>query len=125
MELGERQPLFEFSLSVVVLLGLIMLTGIVVNNAIVLVDYVNRLKARGRSTVDALIEAGTIRLRPILMTTATTVLGLFPLAIGFGEGAEMRRPMAMTVIGGLLVSTFLTLGVVPTLYLLVDRLRGR
>lgn len=102
--------------SIVVFLGLIMLAGIVVNNAIVLVDYVNQLRARGLSKRNALVEAGKIRLRPILMTTATTVLGLMPMALGLGEGAEIRTPMAITVIAGLLSSTILTLVVIPTVY---------
>jgi len=108
-------------LSVVVFLGLIILAGIVVNNAIVLVDYVNRLRRNGMSKKDALVEAGSVRLRPILMTTMTTVLGLIPMALGLGEGAEIRTPMAITVIAGLLSSTFLTLVVVPTIYSLLDR----
>ena len=110
--------------SVVVFLGVIMLAGIVVNNAIVFVDYVNRLKARGLSTLEALEEAGAVRLRPILMTTLTTVLGLIPMAFGAGDGAEIRQPMAITVIAGLACSTLLTLIVIPTVYALVDRLVG-
>ena len=109
--------------SVVVFLGAIMLTGIVVNNAIVLVDYVNQLKARGMATSEALELAGRVRLRPILMTTATTVLGLLPMALGVGDGAEIRMPMAVTVIAGLIFSTLLTLVVIPTLYGGVDRWR--
>ena len=104
------------SFSVVVFLGLIMLAGIVVNNAIVLIDYVNQLRARGLSKREALVQAGKIRLRPILMTTTTTVLGLLPMALGLGEGAEIRTPMAITVIAGLLSSTILTLVVIPTVY---------
>ena len=97
-------------ISVVVLIGLIMLAGIVVNNAIVLVDYINQLRRRdGMAKVDAVVRAGVLRLRPIMMTTSTTVLALLPMALGFGEGAEIRAPMAITVIGGLLVSTVLTL----------------
>jgi HAE1 family hydrophobic/amphiphilic exporter-1 len=103
-------------LSVVVFLGMIMLAGIVVNNAIVLVDYVNTLRARGQSMEDALVEAGRVRLRPILMTTSTTVLALLPMAMGLGDGAEIRTPMALTVIAGLVTSTVLTLVVLPTLY---------
>ncbi|HUH05551.1 MAG TPA: efflux RND transporter permease subunit, partial [Kofleriaceae bacterium] len=109
------------SLSIVVFLGMIMLAGIVVNNAIVLVDYVNVLKRRGMATREAVIQAGIVRLRPILMTTATTVLGLVPMAIGLGDGAEIRRPLAVTVISGLVVSTALTLVVIPTLYVAADR----
>ena len=111
--------LMDIAMSVVVFLGLIMLAGIVVNNAIVLVDYVNRLRDRGLSKRDALIEAGKVRLRPILMTTTTTVLGLLPMALGLGEGAEIRTPMAITVIAGLLSSTILTLVVIPTIYMII------
>jgi HAE1 family hydrophobic/amphiphilic exporter-1 len=107
-------------ISVVALIGVVMLSGIVVNNAIVLVDYVNVLRRDGMSKREALIEAGTARLRPILMTSATTVLGLLPMAIGLGEGAEVRTPMAIVVIGGLMVSTFLTLVLLPTMYSLFD-----
>ncbi|MEM6291670.1 MAG: efflux RND transporter permease subunit [Myxococcota bacterium] len=116
--------LLNMPLSVVVFLGAIMLAGIVVNNAIVLVDYVGKLKARGFSTEQALEVAGKVRLRPILMTTLTTVLGLMPMALGLGDGAEIRTPMAITVISGLGFSTLLTLIVIPTLYAGVDRLRG-
>ena len=112
-------------LSVVVFLGMIMLAGIVVNNAIVLVDYVNRLRRRGMSTRDALVEGCSARLRPILMTTATTILGLLPMSLGLGDGAEIRTPMALTVIAGLLSSTVLTLVVLPTLYEAVEALRAR
>jgi HAE1 family hydrophobic/amphiphilic exporter-1 len=90
----------------------------------VLVDYVNQLKQRGHETAAALELAGTVRLRPILMTTLTTVLGLIPMAMGLGDGAEIRQPMAVTVIAGLSVSTVLTLIVIPTLYQFVDRLTG-
>lgn len=110
------------TVSVVVLIGFIMLAGIVVNNAIVLIDYVNQLRRDGGMTkVEAVIRAGELRFRPILMTTATTVLGLLPMALGLGEGAEIRAPMAITVIGGLLVSTMLTLVIIPVVYTIVDR----
>lgn len=102
--------------SVVVLIGVIMLAGIVVNNAIVLIDYINQLRRQGVPKRDAIKQAGQVRLRPILMTTLTTVLGLLPMALGLGEGAELRTPMAVTVIGGLLVGTLLTLVVIPTVY---------
>jgi len=104
------------SLSIVVFLGMILLAGIVVNNAIVLVDYVNVLRARGLERREAIVTAGVVRLRPILMTTGTTVLGLLPMALGFGDGAELRTPMAITVIAGLAVSTVLTLIVIPVVY---------
>jgi HAE1 family hydrophobic/amphiphilic exporter-1 len=117
------------SLSIVVFLGMILLAGIVVNNAIVLVDYVNVLRARGMERRAALALAGRVRLRPILMTTGTTVLGLLPMALGLGDGAEMRTPLAVTVIAGLAVSTLLTLVVIPVVYDQLDgalaRLRGR
>jgi HAE1 family hydrophobic/amphiphilic exporter-1 len=106
------------NLSVVVFLGMIMLAGIVVNNAIVLVDYANTLRGRGMALREAIVQAGCVRLRPILMTTATTVLGLLPMAIGLGDGAEIRTPMAVSVICGLLTSTVLTLLVIPTIYYL-------
>jgi hydrophobic/amphiphilic exporter-1 (mainly G- bacteria), HAE1 family len=108
------------TISVVVLIGLIMLAGIVVNNAIVLITRVNQLREEGATRHDALLEAGKARLRPIVMTTLTTTLGLLPLALGLGEGAEMRAPMAITVIGGLLASTLLTLIVIPVVYSLLD-----
>jgi multidrug efflux pump subunit AcrB len=113
----------DIALSIVVFLGLIMLAGIVVNNAIVLVDYINTLKQSGLEHMEAIVQAGTVRLRPICMTTLTTVLALLPMALGLGEGAEIRTPMALTVIAGLTSSTFLTLIVIPTVYSLVDRRR--
>jgi HAE1 family hydrophobic/amphiphilic exporter-1 len=109
--------------SVIVLIGVVMLAGIVVKNAIVLIDHVNQRRREGLSKRDALIEAGRVRLRPILMTTLTTVLGLIPMALGLGEGAEIRAPMAVTVIGGLTLSTVLTLIVIPTVYFVMDRRR--
>ena len=102
-------------------IGIVSLAGIVVNNAIVLVDYTNLLRTRGIAPREAVLTACSIRLRPILMTTATTVLGLFPMAIGLGDGAEIRTPMAIAVIFGLISSTILTLIVVPTIYHLLDR----
>lgn len=109
------------TVSVVVFIGLMMLAGIVVNNAIVLIDMINQLRAHGLGRRAAIIEAGRSRLRPIVMTMLTTVLGLLPMAIGIGEGGEIRAPMAITVIGGLLVSTFLTLIVIPVVYTVFDR----
>ncbi|RMI17264.1 MAG: efflux RND transporter permease subunit [Calditrichaeota bacterium] len=109
------------SLNIMVFLGLIMLAGIVVNNAIVLVDYINQLRRKGLAKEEAIKQAGQARLRPILMTTLTTVLGLLPMAIGLGEGAELRIPMAITVIAGLISSTLLTLVVIPTVYSIFER----
>jgi len=111
------------TVNIVALIGVIMLAGIVVNNAIVLVDLINQLRAQGADRFDAIMEAGSARLRPILMTSLTTALGLVPMAMGFGEGSEVRTPMAITVIGGLVVSTLLTLVVIPVVYSLMDRKR--
>ncbi len=108
-------------ISVVAALGLIVLAGVVVNNAIVLVDAINHLRSTGLDRTTAIERAASTRLRPILVTTATTVLGLVPLAFGFGAGAEVQQPLAVTVIGGLSVSTLLTLGVVPAVYTLMTR----
>ena len=113
--------LFQVTVSIVVLIGVILLAGIVVNNAILLVDYTNRLRRKGQSKLEALRNAGQARLRPILMTTSTTVLGLFPMALGLGEGSELRSPMALTVIGGLLTSTALTLLLIPVVYSVFER----
>jgi len=106
-------------ISVVVLIGAIVLVGIVVNNAIVLVDCANRLLDQSERSEEAIVEASRIRLRPILISTCTTVLGLLPMVLGGGEGSEIRQPLALTVIAGLLASTLLTLGVIPVLYQLV------
>jgi HAE1 family hydrophobic/amphiphilic exporter-1 len=108
-------------LSVVVFIGLIMLAGIVVNNAIVLVDRINQLRQEGIDKLTAINDAAQSRLRPIMMTTLTTTLGLLPMAIGIGDGSEVRAPMAITVIFGLSMSTLLTLLVIPALYALFDR----
>jgi len=108
-------------LSVVVFIGLIMLAGIVVKNAIVLIDRVNQLREEGVDKIGALVQAAESRLRPISMTTLCTLLGFMPLAISIGDGNEVRAPMAIAVIGGLLVSTLLTLIVVPVVYNLLDR----
>jgi hydrophobic/amphiphilic exporter-1 (mainly G- bacteria), HAE1 family len=110
------------AVSVVVFIGLIMLVGIVVKNAIVLIDRVNQLREAGVDKRDAIVQGAESRLRPIVMTTLCTLIGFLPLAIGLGDGAEVRAPMAITVIGGLLVSTLLTLVVIPIVY---DRLDFR
>ncbi len=105
----------------VALIGLIMLAGIVVNNAIVLIDAINQARERGLEKIEAIELAGRTRLRPILITSVSTIIGLIPMAIGIGEGAEIRRPMAITVIAGTFVATFLTLVVIPVLYAVLDR----
>jgi HAE1 family hydrophobic/amphiphilic exporter-1 len=102
--------------TIMVFLGLILLVGIVVNNAIVLIDYINILRRRGVEKIEAIVDAGQARLRPIVMTALTTVVGLIPMALGIGEGAEIRAPMAITVIVGLTSATVLTLVVIPILY---------
>jgi len=109
------------SINVVAMIGMVMLAGIVVNNAIVLVDSINRRRSEGLTKHEAIVEAGLSRLRPILMTSLTTILALLPMALGLGEGAELRSPLAITVIGGLAVATGLTLLVTPIVYSLVDR----
>ncbi|CAM2068385.1 Efflux RND transporter permease subunit [Sulfidibacter corallicola] len=114
------------AVSIIAFLGAIFLVGVVVNNAIVLVDAINRARRFGMDKLEAVVHAGKIRLRPILMTTLTTVLGLVPMAVGFGEGAELRQPLAVVVVTGLLVSTLLTLIVVPAAYMIVpSRVRTR
>jgi HAE1 family hydrophobic/amphiphilic exporter-1 len=108
-------------------IGCIMLGGIVVNNAILLVDQAGRLAREGMPTREALTEAGRRRLRPILMTTLTTILGLLPLALGIGEGADAQAPLARAVVGGLAGSTLITLILIPVVYSLFhpDRPTGR
>ncbi|MCB9532018.1 MAG: efflux RND transporter permease subunit [Myxococcales bacterium] len=108
-------------MSIFGMIGVIMLMGLVTKNAILLVDYANHLREAGRSVRDALVEAGAVRLRPILMTTAAMVFGMLPVAIGHGDGGEARAPMGLIVIGGLMSSTVLTLIVVPVVYMVVDR----
>jgi HAE1 family hydrophobic/amphiphilic exporter-1 len=111
------------ALSVMAYIGIVMLAGIAANDSIVLVDYINRLRAAGSSRRQAVLQAGRDRLRPILITSATTILALLPLTIGLGEGARLRAPMAVAVIGGLVTSTVLTLVVIPVVYELIDGLR--
>jgi HAE1 family hydrophobic/amphiphilic exporter-1 len=114
------------SLNVQSLMGIVMLIGIVVNNAIVLVDYINLMRREQELGVrDAVLEAARLRLRPILMTTLTTLLGMLPLAIGGGAGGEIQASLARAVIGGLTVSTLITLVVIPTAYIGIHELRGR
>jgi len=112
------------TISVVSFIGIIMMVGIVVSNAIILIDYINRLRVEGTDLKEAVIRAGRIRLRPILMTTLTTIFGLIPMAIGIGEGAETNASLAIAVIGGLSVSTVLTLVFVPTLYMIAESWRA-
>lgn len=113
------------TLSIISFIGVIMMVGIVVSNAILLVEYTNQLRAGGMALYEAVALAGKIRLRPIVMTSLTTILGLLPLALGIGEGAEANAPLAISVIGGLTVSTFMTLVFVPTLYTWMEEMRGK
>ncbi len=117
--------LTQTKLSVNSFMGIIMMVGIVVSNGVLLVDFANVLRRRGKAISEATVEAGRTRLRPILMTTVATVLGLLPMALGIGEGSETNLPLARAVIGGLMVSTFFTLFLVPALYTVFDRFAKR
>jgi HAE1 family hydrophobic/amphiphilic exporter-1 len=113
------------SLNMMAYIGMIMLAGIAVNDSIILVDAINQLKNKGLERQKAIIEAGQRRVRPIIMTSLTTILALLPLCFGFGEGAALRSPMALAVIGGLVTSTLLTLMVIPCVYSIIDQLREK
>jgi hydrophobic/amphiphilic exporter-1 (mainly G- bacteria), HAE1 family len=108
-------------ISLTVIIGVIVLAGIVVNNAIVIVDFINQKKEAGMVSYDAIVESVKDRARPIFMTSLTTILGLIPLALGIGEGTEINQPMGITVIGGMISSTLLTLFVIPVMYSIIDR----
>ncbi len=125
--IGVVFGLFAFgkTLSVPALMGVLILTGIVVNNAIVMIDYINRLKKRGIEFGEAIVEGAAVRVRPILVTAITTILGMLPMALSHTEGAEMRSPMAVAVASGLLFSTFLTLFIIPIVYSIVNRVSYR
>ena len=110
-----------FDISVVSLVGFVMLCGIIVNNGIVLVDYINKLRIDGKERIESIVEAGKTRMRPILITALTTVLGLVVMALGIGTGAEMMQPIAIVCIGGLLYATFMTLYIVPVIYDLFNK----
>ncbi len=112
-------------MSMMAMIGFIMLMGLVTKNGILLVEFTNQLRHQGKRTMDALLEAGQVRLRPILMTTVAMIAGMVPVALARGDGAETRVPMAVAIIGGLITSTVLTLGIVPVVYSLLDDLRGR
>jgi HAE1 family hydrophobic/amphiphilic exporter-1 len=102
-------------------IGIIMLAGVVVNNAIVLFDFIEKERLKGKDLMTSIIEAGNRRLKPILMTTFTTIFALLPISLGIGEGAELQQPMAIAVIGGLSVSTLLTLVFIPTVYSMINK----
>jgi len=113
------------TMNIMSLIGVIMLMGLVTKNAILLVDYTNQLRETGKEITEALLEAGSVRLRPILMTTAAMIFGMMPIALGVGAGAELRQSMGVVLVGGLITSTILTLVVVPAVYLIVDKLKNR
>ena len=113
------------NITVMALIGIIMLVGIVVNNGIVLVDYMNQLRKRGKELIAAVQQGGETRMRPVLMTALTTILAMVPLSLGIGESGENWAPLARSVIGGLFVATFLTLFVVPVIYIIVERKSGK
>lgn len=123
MVIGVALALFltQTPISITAVIGILVLVGIVVNNGIVLVDYINQRKEAGMDSYEAIVTSVHDRLRPILMTALTTILGLIPLALGIGEGTEINQPMGITVIGGMISSTFLTLYVIPIVYSLFDR----
>jgi multidrug efflux pump subunit AcrB len=106
-------------------IGMILLIGLVTKNSILLVEYANQLRERGFTPLDAALESGRIRLRPILMTSVSTIMGALPIALGLGAGAQSRRPLGYAIAGGVFFSTLLTLYLVPTVWLLFERLRHR
>jgi HAE1 family hydrophobic/amphiphilic exporter-1 len=112
-------------LSLIALIGAIMLVGIVTKNGIVMVDYMNLLVERGSTITDAVINGGKSRLRPVLMTSLTTILGMLPMALGIGEGSEIWQPMGVSVVGGLVMSTLITLFIVPSLYAMLEGSKER
>ena len=111
------------TMNIMSLIGVIMLMGLVTKNGILLVDYANQLRETGKDISEALIEAGNVRLRPILMTTAAMIFGMMPIALGIGAGAELRQSMGVVLVGGLITSTLLTLVVIPAVYLMVDKMK--
>jgi len=117
--------IFNYTMNMMSMIGIIMLMGLVTKNAILLVDYTNTLRERGMGVRDALLAAGPVRLRPILMTTAAMIFGMIPVALALSEGGEQRAPMAVAVIGGLTTSTFLTLIIVPVMYFIVENLKAK
>jgi HAE1 family hydrophobic/amphiphilic exporter-1 len=106
--------------SIFSIMSIIMLVGLVINNSIIVIDYINRLRRQGKERTEAIVEAGTVRLRPILMANLTTVVAMIPLALGLGWGGEMRAPMAMVQIGGLIAGGWIGLLVVPVIYTLTE-----
>ena len=128
-KLGIIPPIPAMNINLFSQIGLVLLVGLVTKNSILLVEYANQQRARSANARAAMMQAGLVRLRPILMTAFSTIAGILPIAIGFGAGAESRRPMGVAVVGGMLTSTFLTLVIIPVVYTLfsdlADRLRPR
>src|SRR5262249_17346162 len=117
---GLYPPIPAMNINLFSQIGLVLLVGLVTKNSILLVEYANQQRAKGANSHTAMIEAGRVRLRPILMTAFSTIAGILPIAIGFGAGAESRRPMGVAVVGGMLTSTFLTLVIIPVVYTAFD-----
>ena len=118
--------LFQIDLNVISIIGIILLIGIVKKNAIMMIDFALMAeRTEGKSSYDAIFEACMLRFRPIMMTTTAAIMGALPLAFGTGTGSEMRRPLGITIVGGLLLSQLLTLYTTPVVYLTMDRLRLR
>jgi multidrug efflux pump len=118
--------MFKMEFSIIALIGVFLLIGIVKKNAILIIDFaLEAERARGLTAVEAVREACLLRFRPILMTTLAAALGALPLAIGFGEGSELRQPLGIAIIGGLIASQLLTLLTTPVVYVLMDKLRSR
>ena len=122
---GLYPPIPAMNINLFSQIGLVLLIGLVTKNSILLVDFANQQVAKGASALTAMEESGRVRLRPILMTAFSTIAGILPIAIGFGAGAESRRPMGIAVVGGMLTSTFLTLVVIPVVYTLFSDLAQR
>jgi multidrug efflux pump subunit AcrB len=121
-KIGLYPPIPAMNINLFSQIGLVLLVGLVTKNSILLVEFANQQRAKGLGSHEAMIEAGRVRLRPILMTAFSTIAGILPIAIGFGAGAESRRPMGVAVAGGMLTSTFLTLVIIPVIYTLFSDL---
>jgi multidrug efflux pump subunit AcrB len=123
--LGLYPPITTMNVNLFSQIGVVLLVGLVTKNSILLVEYANQRRDAGDEPHHAMLEAGRVRLRPILMTAFSTIAGILPIAIGFGAGAESRRPMGVAVVGGMLTSTFLTLFIIPVVYTLFSDLARR